>query len=541
MTPAAKIANKGASRTPRPSTAPPGRPPGPPTPAEITGLSGLPGAELLAQIRNRPPFRPGLDPVRDLVMDHLTRQVERYPMFDLRPLRDDGLEPRDAALAHAIVDATMRRWLTLGYLIEKASGRPFAGMQPPLRGALLAGATQMLLLDSIPPYAAINHAVEWMKVAISVGAGGMANAVLRKISRLKPMTSKVEDGAWDGGRDTIPITDCTHLRLPAEVLPELPAQRLSIASSVPMAVLRRWIERWGPEKAQHVALHALARAPIVLSAANPAEPPDATGLLDGSVILPHACEGSYVFSGTRGDMLDLLAGRADVWVQDPASRHTVQTAAGVLAGTVAATAGKGGFAARKPETVRLIVDLCAGLGTKTRQLTHLYPNARVVACDPDERRLALMRSGLKDLASVHIVRDDQLEETVAAEAGALGLAGADLVLLDVPCSNSGVLARRPEAKYRMNEESLASLVGLQRTIIARGRAIMAPGAGSALVYCTCSVEEEENEQQVAAMEQQHGLVCVFQQQKLPEGLGADAPDKGVTYSDGSFVSVMVNG
>ncbi len=477
-------------------------------------------------IRARPAFRPGLDAVRDVVMDHLTRQVERYPNFDLRPLRDDGMEPRDAALAHAIVDATMRRWLTLGAIIERASGRPIAGMQPPLQAALLAATTQMLLLDSIPPYAAINHAVEWLKVAISVGAGGMANAVLRKISTLKDQLSKPEPGTWPGDAASIPLTDCTHLKMPMEILPELAAQRLAVAVSVPMAMMRRWIERWGPERATAVALHALARPPIVLNCAHAVGPIDTSMLVDGGVLLPHAVKGSFVFSGTRDDLRDLLSQRSDIWVQDTASRMAVEVAATKLAETI------------DPKSVKLVVDVCAGHGTKTRQLAALYPNARIVAADPDERRLGIMRSALRDIPQIHTVRDDQLDDTVRAEAKAMHLRGADVVLLDVPCSNSGVLARRPEAKYRLSAQTLGSLSELQRTIITRGRTMMGDNKNAALIYCTCSLEDEENTEQVVDTEKRLGLRAILQQQHLPTGLGSDAPDRGITYGDGSFVTLM---
>src|SRR5690606_28607210 len=127
----------------------------------------------------------------------------------------------------------------------------------------------------------------------------------------------------------------------------------------------------------------------------------------------HRSPAHRVYAGPRERLERLLAARPDIWAQDPASSGAVESAAGLEPG--------------------LVVDACAGRGTKTRQLAAMFPAARVIATDTDAQRFAELRRVFEGSERVEVVPPRRLREVVDG--------GADLVLLDVPCSNTGVLSR----------------------------------------------------------------------------------------------------
>src|SRR6185503_11286306 len=120
-------------------------------------------------------------------------------------------------------------------------------------------------------------------------------------------------------------------------------------------------------------------------------------------------------------------------------------------------------------------------GTKTRQLAQAHPAAEIIATDIDRERLRTLKETFADHDRVRVIDHDRL----------MGYAGrADLVVVDVPCSNTGVLARRVEAKYRFSRESLKGLVDIQRQIIADSLRLLEPKSGR-LLYATCSIDPAE--------------------------------------------------
>jgi 16S rRNA (cytosine967-C5)-methyltransferase len=215
-----------------------------------------------------------------------------------------------------------------------------------------------------------------------------------------------------------------------------------------------------------------------------------------------------VFTGTFTQLHDLLSSRHDVWPQDDASAGAVESLAGL-----------------KP---KMILDLCAGRGTKTRQLAQIFPNAQIAATDADDRRLEVLR---KTFAGHGRVTAAGMRATTRGNVGK-----ADLILLDVPCSNSGVLARRPEARYRADDAHLASLVDIQRQIIADSISLLAPGGR--ILYATCSLEPEENEQQGQWAAKWHNFACNRERRITPSGTPGGPP---TAYADGAYSVLLEPG
>jgi 16S rRNA (cytosine967-C5)-methyltransferase len=220
---------------------------------------------------------------------------------------------------------------------------------------------------------------------------------------------------------------------------------------------------------------------------------------------PHRWEGCWLWQGEAQRLARLLDENPRRRVQDPASTQPIQSTQDLRA--------------------KLVIDFCAGRGTKTRQLLALHPQARVVATDPEPTRLA----DLEHLAEM----DPNVQ---AIEAGRMGPerfgAGADLLVLDVPCSNTAVLARRPEARYRFGDSAQNSVIELQRRIVEDAQRYLKPGGF--LLYCTCSLQRAENEEQATWIAQRFPqLRPLSSHLTLPGG-------QEETYHDGSFSALFEN-
>ncbi len=412
------------------------------------------------------------------------------PELGLFDVQTGSMDPRDSALAHAIVDGAITRWLTLDYLLSGLSGRQLRDQEPRMQAVLLGGAVQILLMDRIPPHAAIDESVEWAKINIRPGAAGMVNAILRKVARAKG--DKTD--RWDHHLDSIPLADGKGLKIIGIELPNNGLHRLSVACSISPEMIQRWENQFGDPTPQ--AMHTLCKSPTVLNVGSTKEP------IDESVLLAHDSPNHRVYLGGRADLVTLLEEHPGIWVQDAASSHVVEDI------ELANTQG-------------LIVDLCAGKGTKTRQLQAKYPEATIVAADVEEKQL--------DTLHAVFASDDRVHTMDVESAMDEYIGKADLVLADVPCTNSGVLARRREARYRPLKKQLARIVPLQREIAKNAYSLLKPGGQ--LVYSTCSIEREENEIQAEWIEGKLGMRALGDRRLNPIG---QPGDHWSHYQDGSY-------
>ena len=159
-----------------------------------------------------------------------------------------------------------------------------------------------------------------------------------------------------------------------------------------------------------------------------------------------------------------------------------------------------------------VLDLCAAPGGKSLLLAErLGPEGSLVAADRSEKRQELTRDNLCRFGYDYpVVVADALKPTFNPES-------FDAILLDVPCSNTGVMHRRPDAAWRFTENSLREVVKLQKAILAAAAPLVAPGGQ--LVYSTCSIEPEENTRQIDDFMQTHPeFKLVKQLQLLPENV-----------------------
>ncbi len=434
---------------------------------------------------------------RGRVFTRLSEDAGTFPEISLTPIDSAGLSSRDAGLAGAIHHEVGRRWVTLRYVCEHHLTRPFNKLDAPVRAAILGGAAQLLLLDRIPAHAAIDTSVEWVK-GHNPKTAALVNAVLRGISR---MTGERID-AWDDRRDAIPLSDGSARELKEAILPEAPLERVAVATGVPASLLKRWGERVSVEDAHALALHTLCDPPIVFNTGFASAPEEIADLE------PHELDGYRVYTGQRSALGALLSSRSDLWIQDAGSGQAMGIA--------------------RDLTPELIVDLCAGKGTKTRQLAAMFPRARILATDVDSNRHAALSRTFAGSERVRIVDIDTLRREAFERA--------DLVVLDVPCSNTGVLPRRGEAKYRVSPVQQHRLMAIQRQIVEDSLPMLS--AEGRVLYSTCSLEPEENEAMALWLGQNCGLKVETELRTDPKGLPGEA---GTRYRDGGFAVLMNRG
>lgn len=446
--------------------------------------------------------------------DALLEQLPYYPDMPLVEPDLEHLSPPDAALAMAIHRTTLRRLLTLRALVDRPLSRPFHRLEAPVQASLLIGAAQLAFLDRTPGYAALDQAVEMVRDLGRKGAAGMVNAVLRSVSRLigepEPSTPwRLEDNAVPlpgGGR--LSITE-------PEVLSPLakPERRLAEACSLHRRLTASWIERFGLEKACQLAEHSIQEPPTIVACEPGFAPPgdDAAALHAGlppapwtEMLAPHNAERCWVYRGPREMLGLLLRGNDERAVQDPASAATVgDLPDDWLQSLPAATA----------------LDLCAGRGAKSRQLAMRIGQGEVFACDPDEDRAHSLHEAADELDNLTPIEVDDVEAR-----GPYGL-----VFVDAPCSNTGVLARRLEARYRYHEVRLGEVVKLQREIVDRAAEVTAPGG--LLIYATCSLEAPENRKHADRLVRRGGWELLEDRQLWPDGAGP-------SYRDGAYRVVL---
>lgn len=447
-----------------------------------------------------------IDIPREVVLARMASHAARYPNLDPKPLDADRMSMLDAAFTHALYDGCLRHWRSLSAVVHTACGKPVYEQHPLTQAALLVGAVQLLVLDRVPPHAAVDSMVEWIKASMGVGASRFINAALRRVADIcrRDSDGMAIRAPWTMKRDQFPLSDGRSVQLAADCYSPDRWIGLAEATSHTQGLADHWRERLGEEKALELMAHNLFAAPTIVNARA-----DASVASEPS-LSPHDREGYFVFNGDRAAMMSLLDRKTKVRVQDPTAGAAVALLieSGVL------------NKVRSP----LVLDVCAGQGTKSRQVVAELPAARVIASDVEARRMETLER--LDEADAGFEACD-MKTLRASYTGT-----ADVVLLDVPCSNSGVLARRLEARYRLDGSEVGRMVNLQKTIIADAMRLLKPGG--VMVYSTCSIEREENQDQARGLIEA-GFTQVAERATLPSGLPGEPAAR---YHDGGYAVVL---
>lgn len=395
-----------------------------------------------------------VSPARAAAFNILVR-VERESAFADELLHSsllDELSNVDRNLAMEIVMGVLRWRSVLDETIARLSFTPFRKLDFEVLTALRMGIYQKQFLSKIPAHASVNETVELVKQAKKVSAAGLVNAVMRK----------VKSAAYDPHASKLSGTES-----------------LSAALAHPKWLVGRWSALFGQDVAQKICEYD-QRIPATVLRIN--SPEDEAVLVSNGIQLVSGALMATARIAISGDASAVqLFRETKVAIQDEGSQ------------LVAALVGKG----------RRILDCCAAPGGKTAAMATRLPEAEIVATELHPHRAALLRR-LVPQQNVKVVTAD----AVALPYGA----DFDRVLADVPCSGTGTLARNPEIKWKLKPDDLPDLQSRQIAILKAAMRHISPGGR--LVYSTCSLEPEENEQVVAACIQNSDFKIIPVQNEL---------------------------
>ena len=435
---------------------------------------------------------------RATAMGRVADRARRFPRFDPSSAgsRDwlAGLSEQDRTLAVAIDQAAARHWLTLAHLLTRHLRQPWEQLEPAVQAALIGGAAQLFYLDSVPDHAAISETVQWAKTTIRPGAGKLTNAILRRVAESRIGQVDAFDAA---AVNHLPLADGRALVLGGEPWSHDPVERIAQQTGHRTWMLQSWATEYGKPAATGLAMHNLIHAPIIITGPSDEPPPI-------QIAAAHNIAGFHI--AAQGTMFAGVAlGGAHPWrVQDPGTAEALSLSASL--------------------NPSIIIDFCAGRGTKTHQLLHMHRDARIISTDVNDLRRKDLHAAFADVPRVTVIDPEQVPEHIGM---------ADLLVLDVPCSNSGVLARRIEARYRITESAMEELVSVQRQVIADSLTLLAPGGH--LLYATCSIDPRENQLQVEWINHWHRMPIEAQRVTLPGGRPGDEASR---YTDGGYAGLL---
>ena len=370
-----------------------------------------------------------------LVAFNILLRVERESAYADELLHSallDALSPVDRNLATEIVMGVLRWRSVLDGPIARFSFTPFPRLDLEVLTALRMGVYQKQFLTRVPAHAAVNETVELVKQAKKVSAAGLVNAVMRK----------VKSAAFDPHESKLTGVDY-----------------LASALAHPKWLVERWVQFFAADVAQKICEYD-QRVPATVLRLSSMD--DETMLAQqGIPLAPGALMKSarVVAAGEMTKTTLLQDGK--IAIQDEGSQ------------LVAALVGSG----------RRILDCCAAPGGKTAAMATRLPAAEIVAAELHPHRARLLRK-LAPQPNVQVLTADALALPFGPDF--------DRVLADVPCSGTGTLARNPEIKWKLKPEDLHDLQTRQIAILRAAMRHVAPGGR--LVYSTCSLEPEENQQ-----------------------------------------------
>ena len=380
-----------------------------------------------------------------------SRAVAAEICADLRKgeFLDQTFERRIAPL-----DARDRRWTReLVYGMLRSRGRIDAMLADRVRGGLARldpdvidllrlGVYQLTNMGSVPAYAAIAQTVELAKRRHGLGASKLVNAVLRR-------------------------TDRERDELANATMPSDAVEALALRYSHPRWLVARWVDRWGEQDTERLLTLNNAEAPIILRPFGIVREQLEAMLEEAGV---HVAEAPYVRESiaiSGGITLTELGAfkKGLFFVQDPAATLVSEYAA-------------------IPEAAE-VADLCAAPGGKSIELSRTAKS--VFAGDKSLQRLQRLLANERRLETTNVY-------PFVADARNPAIRPVDAVLIDVPCTGTGTFRRHPDARWRLKVSDLAVMSALQKTILRAASRVVKPGG--LLVYSTCSLEPEENDEQI---------------------------------------------
>jgi len=383
---------------------------------------------------------------------NILQQVENGAFSSvLLAAQNSNLQPLDRALCHELVLGVLRWQLSLDRIAEHFSKRRVDSLDAPVRIALRLGLYQSRFLTRVPASAAVNESVSLVRAARLSSATAFVNAVLRRA---------VREAEYDPAAD---VSD--------------PLEKIAVQTSHPAWLIERWVNSFGVEEAEAFARANNTAPPttfrVVANRASQSEILSrlsaAGAALDSSGIV----NGAWRVSGATS-LLREMSAAGEIYLQDEASQ--------LVADMIGVKLGE------------RVLDLCAAPGGKTTLMAdRAGDEAFIVASDRSPTRLAtvILTTRLHELKSITPLILDATERLPFERES------FDRVLVDAPCSGTGTLRANPEIRWRLAPTDFVTFAQQQKRILSRAVEVLKPGGR--LVYSTCSVEREENEEVIETL------------------------------------------
>ena len=350
----------------------------------------------------------------------------------------NALSTADRHLATALVLGVLRWQIRIDHALQSLLKRPGAKLDEEIRIALRLGAFQILHMDRIPARAAIDESVELAKQAGHKFASSMVNAVLRKVAVFR--ADLLEESAMD----------------------------LALSHAHPAWMAERWMSHYGVDATRAICEHGQRQPAHTIRVVDSGAEKKLTAAGIEVIQNELVSAARTVTSGDVTSTAEFQEGR--IRIQDEGSQ---------LVAEIAAQGNPGA-----------ILDCCAAPGGKTLILAERNPQAPVLAYESSEPRVEQLRKRIAGFG-------DRIECRLGDITESTEEARFDVALADVPCSGTGTLGRNPEIRHRFRAEDLPRQAERQRAILSA--AIRAVRPGGAVIYSTCSLEPEENEEVVVAV------------------------------------------
>jgi 16S rRNA (cytosine967-C5)-methyltransferase len=386
-------------------------------------------------------------------------------------------------------------------------------VKPALWTILRLGVYELVFAPKTAEYAILHEAVNLAHGFSTRKGSGFVNAVLRSVQR--QITARDGDATASETTQVVPRADGSVCVFGSAVLPDpgvQPAEYLHFAWSLPLRLVREWLGLHGPTAAAELC-RASNRHPSVYAW------PDTRRLTAETLAEKLAAEGvqcrlwperGAVQLRGGGPLTELAGFREGLfYIQDPAAEAIA--------------------AFLDPQPGETLIDVCAAPGGKTIALAlRMKDTGRILASDANAARLSRLEENIRRL---HLSCVQSIPEAdVAAHAKSLNR--LDAVILDVPCSNTGVLARRVEARRRLEGRPEKTLLMLQQALLQSAKGLLK--SGSKLLYSTCSIQPEENERQIRNfLSNNPDFYLIKQQRVLPSA------EKAIFFDhDGGYMALL---
>ena len=463
--------------------------------------------------------------------DAISKRAEQYAGPILNKLLEQTDEKQRAT---DLVFGTIRNRAAIDMLIAGFGDCPVERIPSELLNIIRIGTYELIYSPATAEYSIVNEAVENAKALGGKKQTGFVNALLRQIHRhIKNRQISLSES--DAKKtlpqtlltgcefDTDPLVFCRRQKRGSDPKVSL-ADYLSSAFSLPKWLVNDWLAEFGPEKTRQICF-ASNRKPGTYVRPNKLK----TTTRELAERFRHADidfdKVSNVIPAKAGIQKSNDADDSMIRLKSP---RAIIELPGFAEGlfTIQDITASQPVRLLKPQPEWTILDLCAAPGVKTTQLAELTcDSAKIIATDINNERLQMVKENITRLGigSVSVVEYQNIEK-VAAENGPF-----DAVLLDVPCSNTGVLAKRVEVRYRIRPTTVTKLAKTQLQLLEAAAAMIKPQGK--ICYSTCSIQKQENNEPVGEfLKKNHNFKLESELLTLPSTEGIDC--------DGGYVAVI---